>query len=86
MTVLVEATSFRQALQMRLARERLSLLRALVSGDELEAQISASEVSDLLALAARNDVDVDRARVSPAGHAAGAQPLQQRPRSADPLR
>ena len=51
-------TAFSDELRLRVAEARTSLSAAEAMGDPLLAQIAESDLADLRALAARNDVDL----------------------------
>lgn len=59
--------SFADELRIRVAEASTQVAAAEVLGDELSASIASSDLADLRALAARNDVDLDGADLAPGG-------------------
>lgn len=57
--------SFADELRIRAAEASTQVAAAEVLEDELQASIAVSDLADLRALAARNDVDLDGADVAP---------------------
>lgn len=61
--------SFSEELQVRVAEASTQVQAAELLGDELQASIASSDLADLRALAARNDVEPDEVVLEPDAHA-----------------
>jgi hypothetical protein len=57
--------SFAEELQVRAAEASAQVQAAEVLGEELQASIASSDLADLRAIAARNDVDLDEVVLEP---------------------
>lgn len=57
--------AFDEELQVRAAEASATLQAAEILGEELQATIAGSDLSDLRSLAARNDVELDEVRLEP---------------------
>lgn len=61
------AASFSEELAVRVAEASTQVQAAELLGDELQASIASSDLADLRALAARNDVQLDEVVLDPDG-------------------
>jgi hypothetical protein len=60
-----QATTFDEELQVRAAEASTQVQAAELLGEELQASIASSDLADLRALAARNDVELDEVVLQP---------------------